>query len=249
MKKFLLSGALLAAAVLAGNAQTLSFLDKDGNVIPSGSTYTYVGWEVVPGYGTVENGYANGYVQIEVNPHLKLKASANGTVTVKTTSLNGATYQLCAGSDCINTAITGNPVIEKPNVEVTASEPLDLQLDAMPYFIDQPVEIPAYEILVEAWPNTNPAAKITMTLKMGDVQDAAVEGIQADGNAVTVVGKSLNYELNGVNTISVYDLNGKQLINAQVAGAGSISLAELPAGVYLYKVAGNKGKSGKFIIK
>lgn len=247
MKKFLLSGALLAAAVLAGNAQTLSFLDKDGNVIPSGSTYTYVGWEVVSGYGTVENGYANGYVPIKIDPELKVKSTANGSVVVSTTLISGPSYQLCYGTTCIF-GTPSNPVLTQDRV-LEANQAWPLLVEAQPFFTDEPVVIPEYEILVEAWPTNNPAAKITMTLKMGDVQDAAVEGIQADGNAVTVVGKSLNYELNGVNTISVYDLNGKQLINAQVAGAGSISLAELPAGVYLYKVAGNKGKSGKFIIK
>ena len=247
MKKFLLSGALLAAAVLAGNAQTLSFLDKDGNVIPSGSTYTYVGWDVLPGYGTVENGYANGFVQLKIDPELEVKSTANGSVVVSTTLISGPSYQLCYGTTCIY-GTTANPVLTQDRV-LEANQAWPLRVEAQPYFTDEPVVIPTYEILVEAWPSTNPAAKITMTLKMGDVQDAAVEGIQADGNAVTVVGKSLNYELNGVNTISVYDLNGKQLINAQVAGAGSLSLAELPAGVYLYKVAGNKGKSGKFIIK
>lgn len=246
MKKFLLSAALFSSAILAGYAQTLSFLDKDNNVIENGSTYVFEGSEI---WGTVEDGKAVGFAMLVINPELSIVSTTDAMVTVRTSSRNDSPYQLCAGGECVISTMVG-PVITKDKVNLTADKIQSLELDANIQFMDgEEVITPYYDILVEAWYNDNPNNKISFTLHMGNLNDAGVEGISALGTSVSVIGKSLKYDVVGNSTLSVYSLSGKTLVSKNIAGTGNISLANLPKGVYVYKLSGKNGKSGKFIIR
>ena len=247
MKKILLSVFLFGGSLIGINAQTITFLDKEGKTIADGSTYVFEGYNIFDG-SMSENGYAE-YVTLEFNPHIQLEVSQAGDVTLQTTSLNGENYQLCFGDgSCDRSEVFGLTLV-KNGIPMKANTPEEIAVEALPMFMDTYVKIPEYEILVEAWYTLNPSSKVSFTLKMGDVGDAGLDGIAADANFVKVVGKSLNFDVVGNANISVYSLSGKTLVNKTVAGSGSISLGNLPKGVYVYKVAGKNGKSGKFIIK
>ena len=241
MKKFLLSAALISSAILGTNAQVLSFLDKEGKNIANGSTYVFEGYD--------EEELIPGMVIVTVNPAISVTSSADATITVQTTLIKGEGYQLCAGGNCVS-GNPASPVITKNNVSAVANKAIDLELEAiLNFYGNDPVVVPFYEILVEAWYNSNPSNKVSFTLNMGNVGDAGVDHITADGSSVTVIGKELKYDVIGSASVNVYSLSGKTVVSKTVSGNGSISLGNLPKGVYMYKVSGKAGRSGKFIIK
>lgn len=235
MKKLLLSLALLGGAVMAGNAQTLQFLDEEGNPIANGATFTYEGMEQ---FGNM----------IIVDPGLSIMSTEDDLITVQSTRIQGGTYQLCAGGDCVTSKPEDNPVITKNNIDVNEGKIIPLNMEAILQDITIE-EVPYYEILLEAWSEIDPENKTSITVKMGDLEKAAVKSIQANGNEINVIGKVLNYNVNSSASLNIYSLSGKTVASRNIAGSGSLNLGNLPKGVYIYKVSGKNAKSGKFIIR
>lgn len=233
MKKLLLSIALIGSATLAGSAKELTF-QYEGNNLENGATVIYNEMEIlddIPGYALV---------MIEPNIFIVSDVDANN-VSVRATA--NESIGLCAGGKCEN----GTDVTKSP-VTLAANVPLNIQLDAQLEFTDgAPVVVPFYQVTVEAWYNDDPDNKVTLNVQMGDI--AGVESIAAGQNIVNINGKNLNYDVTGNSHITVYSLSGKTLVNKNVAGSGSISLGNLPKGVYVYRVKGKTSKSGKFIIR
>lgn len=241
MKKFLLSAALISSAILVGNAQTLTFLDMDQNPIANGGTYTFEGWEPED----VVDGQFAEYASVIINPDLYVVSSEDDVITVQATSLTGAAFQLCTTNPCVYSS-PENLTLTKDDVDVLEDVPLSLKLESIYTYLDEVVDIPYIEILIEAWSNSEPENKISMTLKMGNLDKAGVEKIASQGNVVKILGKTLTYDVTGNSAINIYSLSGKTVVSRNVSGNGSINLGNLPKGVYVYKVA---GKTGKFIIK
>lgn len=83
-------------------------------------------------------------------------------------------------------------------------------------------------------------------------ETAGIEGAQVE-NAVKVAGKQLNYNFADATerTLSVYSSTGRLVKQAQVQKSGSLSLAGLHKGVYLYAVTenGRRVATHKFILK
>lgn len=235
MKKLLLSLALLGGAVMAGNAQTLQFLDKEGNPIANGATFTYEGIEQ---FGNM----------IMIDPGLSIMSTEDDLITVQSTRIEGGVYQLCAGGDCVIRNPDENPVITKTGIDIAEDQVIPLQMDAFLQDITME-EVPYYEILLEAWSEIDPENKTSITVKMGDLEKAAVKSIQANGNQINVIGKVLNYNVNGSASLNIYSLSGKTVASRNIAGSGSLNMGNLPKGVYIYKVSGKNAKSGKFIIR
>lgn len=242
MKKHLLIATIALGAALAGNAKELKILYQD-KAVENGATIKYEGYTVKAQTGDIKDGYVNGFAIITVDPDLHIVSDVDATVTVRAYSKNGEDIQLCAGGDCIR-----GKDLTKPQVSLKANDPLNLQMDAEWRFTNQAITFPFYDVLVEAWYNDDPSNKISVTVEMGDLS-AGVESLPAAGNSVKVSGRQLEYDLTSAAELSVYSLSGKALVSKTVAGSGSISLANLPAGVYIYRVAGKNAKSGKFIIR
>ena len=244
MKKLLLSTVLLSAGIIAGNSQTLTFLDAEGNAIEDGATLDFKGFNI--SFGNVVDGYAEGWVQVRVDPELSVVSSEDDLISVRATSLNGQSYQLCAGGDCVF-ATPENPVITKKDIDIHENVPIPLQLEAILQFMNEEVVLPAYDIFVEAWSETEPSNKITLNLKMGSI-DSGVEGILDAGSNVSVNGSVLSYDVADAATLSVYHVNGTTVLNEKVSGYGSFDLGEYAKGIYIYKLVGKGTKTGKFII-
>ena len=246
MKKLLLSVTFATCAALAVNAQTLTFLDSEGKTIENGATYTFEGWKTTP--DGIQQGQNVGYAMVKVDPELSIKSFDDDLITVSATSKTGALFQLCAGGNCVYSTVD-NPTITKEHIDISENQVIPLQLEAIIQFMDAVVEVPYYEILVEAWSEIDPENKITMTLKMGDIDKSGVESSVKGNDMVKVVNNVLSYDVTGSKNLSVYSLVGKAVINRTVAGNGSINLGYLPKGVYVYKLAGAKGNAGKFVIE
>lgn len=239
MKKLLLSAIVLAGGFVGASAQDLVFM-YEGKALENNATLVYDKWEVKT--------LPTGLVQVVINPHINIMSvGEDADVNITATSVTGNEIQLCAGSTCIK-----GVSVEKQNVALGMNEPLDLEFDAVTTFYPgQQAEADYYEVVLTAWFNydVDKEEMITLTVKMGDLSKAGVDSISADNGNVRVFGKTLSYDVVGNNAITVYSLSGKSIISRQISGSGNISLANLPSGVYLYKLAGKKGKSGKFIIK
>ena len=95
---------------------------------------------------------------------------------------------------------------------------------------------------------------VTRTIHMNIIyaETAGIEGTQAE-NAVKLAGKQLNYNFsdNTERTISVYSTTGRLMKQENVQKSGSLSLAGLHKGVYLYAVTenGRRVATHKFILK
>ena len=245
MKKNILSMALIAGALFSANAQTLSFLDGEGAPIANGSSYTFQGWTIFP--EGVVNGQEVEYAMVTIDPELSITSSGQDKITVSATSKTNALFQLCAGGNCVNSTLD-NPTITKTGIDIKEGQVIPLQLEAILQFMAQKVEIPYYEISVEAWSETNPSNKINMTLKMGSIE-AGVESLIAGKDFVTVNGNILSYDVTGSALLNVYNLGGKAVVSRQIAGTGDMDMSALPKGIYVYKLEGKKGISGKFVIE
>lgn len=237
MKKFLLSLALLGGATMMANAELV--FQYEGMDLVNGATINYDGFVYEP----VANpdGSPSGMYRVVVKPPIFLISTSNAVATVTATS--NLSIGLCAGGECTN-----GTNVTKPEVNLTANTPLDLELDwAQPGInFGEDVDVPVVTVTVKASVGSE---TISMTVNMGGFT-AGVESIAASNeNMVNVVGKSLNYDLSAASQISVYSLSGKTVMAETVSGNGSISLASLPKGIYLYKVGGNNGKSGKFVLR
>lgn len=232
MKKLLLLATLFGGTLLAGNAKELTFI-FDGKVVSAGSVIEYSDYDVYPA-GPSQN-------EVWIEPPLFIKSDVDSQVSFSSNSNYPIAF--CIGSQCQN-----GEKVSIPNVGLKANEEQDLLLDvSIMVDKDKELELPAIEVTVSAWFNDEPSKVYNVTVKMGNV--AAVEAVGADLNKISVSGKTLNYTLESASTLSVYSLSGKTVVSRNVSGNGSISLSNLPAGVYLYRVAGKNGKSGKFIIR
>ena len=235
MKKLLLFGLLAASAFAQVQAQQLKFL-YEGEPVPNNFTLIYDKEPEVETFPEIP-----GYIAVTLDPKIHIESSTDATVTVKATA--NTNIQLCAGGNCVN-----GTEITKDAVNLTANTPLNLQLDWQEVTYDGIMpEVPHIEILLEAWYNNDPDNMITMLLKMGT--DAGVEFIKAENNNINISGRQLNYNVNKASNLSIYTLTGRVMKSVNVNGTGSINLDALPAGVYLYRLAGQVKSSGKFIIK
>ena len=231
MKKFLLLAALLGGTVLAGKAE-FHFVYQD-KPIENGSTVLfgdYEVWDDIPGM-----------VEVIIDPNISVIADEGTSLTIKAESLTGNSFQMCAGGACVQgVSITKDDVSLKPEVSL----PLLLDVSMM-FFDGEEVIVPYYEIKVEAWDNDMPDDYVTFTLKMGNL-DAGVDELVVGGSKVTINGTTLSYDLAGASQLSIYSLSGKTVMSRNVSGNGTLSLGNLPKGVYVYRVS---GKTGKFIIR
>ena len=236
MKKLLLSIALLSGAVMAANAEL--YFQFEGENLENGETLNYEGYEYVPVLNP--DGSASGMYQFKVDPEIHIVSTTEVTASVSATANIG--IQLCAGGECEKgTSVT------KPAVALAANTPLNLQFDWVADGVNfgEDVEIPAIQAKLTA---TAGNETITLNVNMGGFT-AGVESLGASLNKIYVSGKTLNYDLSNAAQLSLYSLSGKTILHKSVSGNGSVSLANLPSGVYLYRLAGKENKSGKFIIK
>lgn len=232
MKKSLLIALAAACCASAASAKSLTFV-YEGQDVPQNGTIEYTQYEEYP----------NGPTEIEIfmKPELFIKNDVAETFSVKTTS--NYPVQLCIGGQC--TAAVTNL---KDDLNFTAGSTTDLLLDCSLYFNkDEAYVVPAIEVLIEAWYNSDPSTVTTMTLKMGNT--AGIGDITSAPNRVSFANNSLNFNVNGACDVVVYNLAGRAVKSQKVNGNASVNLESLPVGVYIYRTSGAAATTGKFIIR
>lgn len=231
MKKFLLVSLSLLSVFSALSAKELTFYLGDEK-IPANGTVNFEGYEEFPSGSKTE---------YYIDPQVFIMKDASDNVSLKMTS--NYDVQLCIGGQC-----EAATVVEKPNLSFDANTKTDLLLECS-VFLDKDAEVvlPEINVLIEAWYVDDPTNVYSMRINMGDV--AGLSNIEKNVVEVKVVNKSLTYNLDGASTISIFNLAGTTVASHKVSGRGSVSLASLPAGAYLYRAEGVKGCAGKFIIR
>lgn len=228
---------LAAAALLtAGSASAKSF------TLYAGETEVTNGAEIIVGEDKIEltdlSEYGMG-VEYKYDPELYVVTDESANITVNAKCTSGPEIQLCFGDAC------------KPGKELTqtnivkAGVRTSLMFEALGYVttINEVPEISA-EVTVQYADDADSAVKVYIV--MGP--KASVEVVKFDPSFCVGNGH-ISYDLNGAAVASIYNLNGAEVVRANISGQGTISTANLPKGVYVYRLQGAKNIAGKLIVR
>lgn len=232
MKKFY----LLAAAVLtvaSVNAKQLRFCQGD-KVFNPGETLTWSECKVTD-YGDTGKDYT-------YDPEISILSDVDANnLIVKATCTTGQSIQLCCGGQCdMGTEVT------KSNVAIKANTPLPSQFEQIGSTYSKDEAIPRVEVELSAQyaDDANTLVKLEVVLD----SNIGVTMIAVD-NAFRAVDGAINYNLSGASEISLYDMSGNCVLKANANGQGSLSTANLPAGIYVYSINGNVKSNGKIFVR
>jgi len=85
--------------------------------------------------------------------------------------------------------------------------------------------------------------QVNVTVTFGTFDQSSVKVEKADASYVRVNGSELIYNVEDSAVLTVCDASGRQVLSAPVSGNGSVSLASLPAGLYIYRAGTISGKA------
>lgn len=257
MKKFftLCAAMMMTAAVFAQEETTFSFI-HDNQVVANGGTVniTSIDYNGIP-FGDVT------FYAPEYNAHLYAKNNTNTPVTLIatieeiTSDASGSYVGICAGGDCFNLSETLKSTSK--TVEVAAGGTIDLQIEAKGTATMNLAEVQAFEnsynssTRVSLQLQGDPDDITTITLNMGKSFESGIASV-ANTNKVALHGRTLNYKFAnaGARTLRVYNVSGAAVMSQKLNGtAGTVQLNNLPAGIYIYKVAGASSLCGKVVLK
>ena len=247
MKKSLLFIVLLSGAML-GKAQTLTFYNE-GQPIENGSEVVSSRYnETIAEYGK----------QLSLEPAITLTSSADsevGTVHVTLKSLDQHSVGICVWGNCVNAGANNEwTVLKSNNAKLSAGTPVNMDID---YTGEGNVTNPFGTVItvkaeVSAWYEGNEASKISFTLVMtSDPALGSVDEVTAASPVVRAEAGTLVYSLPCESAeLSLYSIGGVQALAQHLSGSeGTVSLAGLTAGLYIYRLQGGVSAYGKIIVK
>lgn len=223
MKKLFTSMLLMAAAVVA-SAQNFTVTAFEG-------TQTLTDGDVI------ECGYTEGMFGATWDPSIVVECNQNLTLTVTANAPAGHKIQFCG--------ITGNCAMLNGSPETrsnvyTAGTKVPMQLDIMNGDIIEPVNA-----TLKITDGTQ-TVSITVTFVNEEQTEAGIKNVAANGVAVSLQARTLNFSVDTPAEITLYSISGQAAISRRISGQGSLNLSQLPAGVYIYR-AGKK--TGKLILR
>lgn len=223
MKKVFTSMLLMAAAFVA-SAQNFTVTAFEG-------TQTLKDGDVI------ECGYTESLFGADWDPSIVVECNRNLTLTVTADAPAGNKIMFCGlTGQCIQLA--GIPDT-RSNV-YTAGTKVPMEFHIAGGNIIEPVD--ATLKITDGTETVN----ITVTFVNEEQPEASIKNVAANGIAVRLQGRTLNFNVDTPAEITLYSISGQTAINRRVSGHGSLNLAQLPAGVYIYR-AGNK--TGKLILR
>lgn len=106
-------------------------------------------------------------------------------------------------------------------------------------------ELPAEPVVVtvRAYEDGFEDEAVTATVTFVNTDQASVKVEKADAQYVRLEGDNLVYRLDGDATLVVCDASGRKVLSVPVKGNGSVSLASLPTGLYLFRAGSVSGKA------
>lgn len=222
MKKHLLLIAALAVASSAYAGDIKMYMGE--KEINPGTTY----------FNEISISDEGSYFDVVMNPELSIMANETTyDVQVTAACTSGQQISLCAGGECVK----GEKVV-KNGITLAANARLKLMFDYMT-MVETKEEIPTVTTDITVEELGVASSKKTYTIIMNST--SGVEAVVAEGD-VKVSDNAIVYNLEKAGQAAVYSISGAKAIGLDVAGTGSISLQDLPRGVYIYSVAGHSGK-------
>lgn len=223
MKKIFTSMLLMAAAVVA-SAQNFTVTAFDG-------TRTLKDGDVI------ECGYEEGgFFGDEWNPEIDVVCNKDLTLTVTANAPAGHKIQFCGLGNCVQ--LTGTPVTRDKACVSGQKESMGIEIlgGMIVYPVDATLKI------TDGIETVN----ITVTFCPESQEELSIADVAADGVKIALKGRTLNYNADSATDLTLYTISGQSAISRRISGHGSLSLTNLPAGVYIYR-AGKK--TGKFILR
>ncbi len=228
MKKFYLILTALATA-FSSHAGGLNFMIGD-RTIEKGETVTF---------GEIESDGFGGWM---IDPSLSVMSSESTTTGIVVAECTtGQKVQMCAGGTCMmNTSIT------KTGLKFVANQKFPLEFEYTDFMSETKDDIDK-DITVNFTAEDGLGAATSMVLILNP-SEGSVGVVFGDKPEVKFVGKSLVYKVNGTCTLSLHNILGVRAMQTTISGTGSISLTDLPKGIYVYSVQGATTLSGKISI-
>ena len=227
MKKLYVIASMALLSVASLSAKEISFYQGDTK-IENGSTFTYSGAEI--------EDYEDGTADLILDPHLFFETDFTGSISINANCTSGETIMLCVGMNCKpGTNVTTDNISVTPNNKTS----LIFHYENPEYVIGTPI----HEIVTvfTAFDETNPAVKTSFTLVM-DGKEAGVSTVIANDNAFLPVEGGVEYSFDAPTQVAIYSLAGEAMIETSLNGNGTLSTANLPAGIYVYKAGAKSGK-------
>lgn len=224
---------LMLMLTVGARAAELTFYLGDA-VITNGETVYYKDYE--------EKAQGKKNTQITYAPPLYIMsdvAASNVDITVE--SLTGQDVTFCLGSNCqsgTNLSITGGVL--------RANEKCSLMFDYIGLFPNDAIEYPSIDVKITAMYHLNKNSKREFIIKLGPNNAVTVTETT---QAISCNGRTLEYLVPGTTTVTLFDATGRQRAAHTVSGSGSIDLATLPSGLYIYRAKGATQLTGKIIVR
>lgn len=218
MKKHLLLALALLPGALTANAAIDMYmgeqkLDIDG-------TYTF---------NTITDYELSGY---KIDPELSVISTEDTEAIITAQCTSGQKIQMCAGGQCVT-----NTTVSK-TVELKANTPLELQFEYLDMSLANPADMPKNITTIITVEDIK-AQSYTIVLNADGSGIAAV--VDGDRNVAYANGE-LIYNVSKPGILTLCDANGRMVFDAAVSGNGSISLANLAKGIYIYRLGHSAGK-------
>lgn len=234
MKKFFTLLSIIALAFCV-NAQKLTFA-VDGVSVANGSTVVYKtldpDWEALGG--------------VVFAPSITVTTDAAATVTVTGKETTGQIFSMCFGGNCVmDKEITKQKTL-------AANESVDIEFDAG---IDNPMlgGIKTFTVDLKAYVEGKESEGAFFTIICSNDPEVGGVNVVEIANRILVSNGVLHYAFasSSARTISIYALTGQKLGQYAVNSAsGTISLQDMPKGMYLYRIqSSGKPVAGKILVR
>lgn len=258
MKKFftLIAASAATFSMMAANFQVYF----RGEPVQNGDTYK-------TGYAIAEEYDEGGWKSIDwkQDSHLTLHGDQGMGISVTVTLTEGYAQWCGVSGQCTDMKVN-TATASQTRQGTLLKDGADMQLDNVDtnYTFGKdglPVQIagkdtpnfPTVKAVITAQEINNDASKVTIYLEMLNLPDEEVKNMGAVNSAIAdssyirmTSGNTLNYNIEGQSTLSVYAITGNQVGRYSIAGAGTLNLSSLPKGIYIYTDGQHKGK---FLIK
>lgn len=240
MKKLLTSMMVLAAAFTAA-AQDFTVTGLDNATYADGD-------EVNIGYVTSSFGPGfydwNPELTVTINQVSGITGQCNLTVTAElaedSKQYAGNFAQFCSTMTQTGEDEPSCTPLESTAVTKTGSFALNSRVDL------------GIEALIKALPATPVKVNVTISSSAQTVnltvnfllsEQTGIDAPEVSANSVTALGRTVNYNLIAPAQFTLYNISGRAMVNRRLAaGTGSMDLAGLPAGVYVYRCGELTGK-------
>lgn len=219
MKKHLLLALALLPGALSANAAIDMYMGDQK--LANNGTYTF---------NTITQD-PNGVFMIE--PELSLLSTEETVVNIEARCTSGQSIQMCAGGQCENA-----PAVRKEDITLQANVKLDLEFEYINNQVDDQSQLPKNITTVFTIEGDE---ELSYTLVMNSDGSGIQAIVDRDRNVAYANGE-LIYNLSKTAKLTLCDTNGRVVLYTTVSGNGTVSLANLAKGLYIYRLGHKAGK-------